>query len=84
MRVWRCDRTAGVVHVSCLAEQAKVLVAEAERIILDDKVLNERWARWYSAVCASNGIMAPCYVRWGGRAGRRMLGGRRPHGRALQ
>ena len=36
----------GVVHVSCLAEQAKILVAEAEENNLDDKDWNERWDRW--------------------------------------
>ena len=38
--------TAGVVHVSCLAEQAKLLVAEAEENNLDNRAFNERWARW--------------------------------------
>ena len=41
-----CRGAAGVVHVSCLAEQAKILVAEAEANNLDDKVWNERWKRW--------------------------------------
>jgi len=40
--------TTGVAHVSCLAEQAKILVAEAADNNLSEKVLNERWARWYS------------------------------------
>ena len=43
-----CRGTAGFAHVSCLAEQAKILVAEAEDNNLGDKVTNERWARWYS------------------------------------
>ena len=33
-------------HVSCLAEQAKILVAEADENNLDLKVQNERWDRW--------------------------------------
>ena len=41
-----CRGTAGFAHVSCLAEQAKILVAEAEENKLGDKVLNERWGRW--------------------------------------
>ncbi|CAH0367996.1 unnamed protein product [Pelagomonas calceolata] len=41
-----CRGTAGFAHVSCLAEQAKILVAEAEENNLGFKVLNERWARW--------------------------------------
>ena len=32
-----CRGTAGFAHVSCLAEQAKILVAEAEENNLDDK-----------------------------------------------
>ena len=43
-----CHTTEGFVHVSCLAEQAKVLVKEAGENRLGDKVMNERWVRWYS------------------------------------
>ena len=43
-----CRGTAGFAHVSCLAEQAKILLDEAEENNLSDKVLNERWARWYT------------------------------------
>ena len=43
MRGCSCRGTAGFAHVSCLAEQAKILVAEAEENNLDDKVLGERW-----------------------------------------
>ncbi len=48
MRGCACRGTAGFAHVSCLAEQAKILVTEAEENNLDDKVKNERWLRWYS------------------------------------
>ena len=48
MRGCSCRGTAGFAHVSCLAEQAKILVAEAEENNLSLKVLNERWARWSS------------------------------------
>ena len=41
-----CRGTAGFAHVSCLAEQAKILVAEAEEGNLGVKVLNERLDRW--------------------------------------
>ena len=41
-----CRGTAGYAHVSCLAEQAKILVAEAEENNLDVKVKRERWTRW--------------------------------------
>ena len=39
-----CRGTAGFAHVSCLAEQAKVLVADAEERNLDD----DKFERWYS------------------------------------
>merc|ERR1719331_3108065 len=42
-----CRGTAGFAHVSCLAEQAKILLAEAEENNLGWKALNERWARWH-------------------------------------
>ena len=38
MRGCSCRGTAGFAHVSCLAEQAKILVAEAEENNLDNKV----------------------------------------------
>ena len=41
-----CRGTSGFAHVSCLAEQAKILVAEAEENNLGAKAWNERWARW--------------------------------------
>jgi len=41
-----CRGTAGFAHVSCLAEQAKILFAEAEEDNLGDKAWNERWIRW--------------------------------------
>ena len=41
-----CRGTAGFVHVSCLTEQAKILVVEAEENNLSNKVFNERWRRW--------------------------------------
>ena len=41
-----CRGTAGSVHVSCLAEQAKILVAEAEENNLDWKAKNAKWLRW--------------------------------------
>jgi tetratricopeptide (TPR) repeat protein len=38
-----CRGTAGFAHVSCLAEQAKILVTDAEERNLDD----DKWQRWY-------------------------------------
>ena len=45
VRMCACRGTAGFAHVSCLAEQAKILVAEAEENNLGIKVQNERWRR---------------------------------------
>ena len=42
-----CRGTSGFVHVSCLAEQAKILVAEAFENNLSDKAKNEKWSRWH-------------------------------------
>jgi tetratricopeptide (TPR) repeat protein len=41
-----CRGTAGFAHVSCLAEQAKILWAEAEENNLGAKMRNARWDRW--------------------------------------
>ena len=41
-----CRGTAGFAHVSCLAEQAKILRAEAEENNLGNKALSERFRRW--------------------------------------
>ena len=46
IRMCACRGTAGLAHVSCLAEQAKILVAEAKENNSGFKVLSERWARW--------------------------------------
>ena len=43
MRGCSCRGTAGFAHVSCLAEQAKILVAEAEE---NNWAPEPRWARW--------------------------------------
>ena len=48
MRGCACRGTAGFAHVSCLAEQAKILFAEAEENNLDWKAKNERASRWYA------------------------------------
>ena len=45
MRGCACRGTAGFAHVSCLAEQAKILLAEAEENNLGNKAFNERWPR---------------------------------------
>ena len=61
-----CRGTAGYAHVSCLAEQAKILVAEAEENNLDLKVKRARWARWSTcSLCEQryHGAVA-CALGW--------------------
>ena len=41
-----CRGTAGSAHVSCLTEQAKILLAEAEENNLGTDACDERWNRW--------------------------------------
>ena len=50
-----CRGTAGVAHVSCLAEQAKILYAEAEENNLGVKVKNERFSRWHACSLCEQG-----------------------------
>ena len=61
-----CHTTEGFVHVSCLAEQAKLLVAEAEENNLDDKAITARWRRWDTCgLCeqAYHGVVL-CALGW--------------------
>mmetsp|Transcript_16707 Transcript_16707/g.47723 ORF Transcript_16707/g.47723 Transcript_16707/m.47723 type:complete len:382 (+) Transcript_16707:346-1491(+) len=46
VRMCSCRGTSGFAHVSCLAEEARILVAEAEENNLRGKVFDERWVRW--------------------------------------
>jgi len=58
-----CRGTAGFAHVSCLAEQAKILIEESEENNLD---MNPRWARWYScSLCKQyhHGVVL-CALGW--------------------
>ena len=66
VRMCACRGTAGFAHVSCLAEQAKILVAEADENNLDLKVQNERWDRWNTcSLCEQDyhGVVA-CALGW--------------------
>jgi len=66
VRMCACRGTAGFAHVSCLAEQVKILWAEAEENHLDDKVMNARWHRWDKcSLCEQDyhGVVA-CALGW--------------------
>ena len=61
-----CRGTAGFAHVSCLAEQAKILVEEAEENNLDMKVKQARWDRWHTcSLCEQehHGVVH-CALSW--------------------
>ncbi len=61
-----CRGTAGFAHVSCLAEQAKIWMDEAEENNLDFKVKEARWMRWaYCGLCEQryHGVVA-CALGW--------------------
>jgi tetratricopeptide (TPR) repeat protein len=66
VRMCACRGAAGFVHVSCLAEQAKILVAEGEENNLGAKAENERWKRWSRCgLCKQehHGVVA-CALGW--------------------
>ena len=66
VRMCACRGTAGFAHVSCLAEQAKILCAEAEENNLDGKVKYERFKRWHEcSLCEQryHGVVA-CTLGW--------------------
>ncbi|CAH0379829.1 unnamed protein product [Pelagomonas calceolata] len=61
-----CRGTAGFAHVSCLAEQAKILVEEGEDNNLGLKAMTERFERWYTcSLCEQDyhGVVA-CALGW--------------------
>ena len=61
-----CRGTAGFAHVSCLAEQAKILVAEAEENNLGDKAFDESFQRWVTcSLCEQkyHGVVK-CALGW--------------------
>ena len=66
MRGCSCRGTAGFAHVSCLAEQAKILFAEAEENNLDNEACEARWRRWHTcSMCEQqyHGVVA-CALGW--------------------
>ena len=66
VRMCACRGTAGFAHVSCLAEQAKILLSEVEENNLGYKVFNERFKRWQAcSLCEQkyHGIVR-CALGW--------------------
>ncbi|CAH0374186.1 unnamed protein product [Pelagomonas calceolata] len=61
-----CRGTAGFAHVSCLAEQAKILCDEAEENNLSNKTFTDRFGRWYAcSLCEQeyHGVVR-CALGW--------------------
>ena len=66
MRGCACRGTAGFAHVSCLAEQVKILCDEAEENNLGDDALMVRRMRWHTCgLCEQNyhGVVR-CALGW--------------------
>jgi tetratricopeptide (TPR) repeat protein len=62
VRMCSCRGTAGFAHVSCLAEQAKILLADAEERNLDDN----KWTRWHTCGLCEQGYhgVVRCALGW--------------------
>ncbi|CAH0365938.1 unnamed protein product [Pelagomonas calceolata] len=63
VRMCACRGTAGFAHVSCLAEQAKILCDEAEE---NNKPKNPAWVRWHTcSLCEQkyHGVVR-CALGW--------------------
>ncbi len=61
-----CRGTAGFAHVSCLAEQAKILFAEGEENHLGLEAMDKRWKRWFKcSLCEQryHGVVR-CALGW--------------------
>jgi len=66
VRMCACRGTAGFAHVSCLAEQAKIMVAEAEENNWDNNRFMPRWERWHTcSLCEQqyHGVVR-CALGW--------------------
>ena len=77
-----CRGTAGLAHVSCLAEQAKILVAEAEENNLGIETRNERFARWFACSLCEQQYHGLVYYALGWACWKTYLG--RPEGSELR
>jgi tetratricopeptide (TPR) repeat protein len=66
VRMCACRGTAGFAHVSCLAEQAKLLNDEAEENNMDIKVKNARFDRWHKCSLCEQGYhgVVLCALGW--------------------
>ena len=77
-----CHTTEGFVHVSCLAEQAKILAAEAEENNLGIDVLTERVTRWHRCSLCEQQYHGVVYCALGWACWKTYVG--RPEGEFLR
>ena len=66
VRMCACRGTAGFAHVSCLAEEAKILFDEAVENNLGEKAWDARWQRWHTcSLCEQqyHGVVM-CALGW--------------------
>ncbi|CAH0364607.1 unnamed protein product [Pelagomonas calceolata] len=66
VRMCACRGTAGFAHVSCLAEQAKILMDEVKENNLGPEALQARWVRWHTcSLCEQqyHGVVK-CALGW--------------------
>ena len=78
VRMCACRGTAGFAHVSCLAEQAKILCDEAWENNLGAKAKQERWARWHTCSLCKQDYHGVVYCALGWACWKTYLG--RPEG----
>ena len=77
VRMCSCRGTAGFAHVSCLAEQVKILCEEAEENNLD---LEPSWRRWNTCSLCEQSYHGVVKHALGWACWKRMWGGRRRTG----
>ena len=77
VRMCSCRGTAGFAHVSCLAEQVKILFEEAEENNLD---LEPSWRRWNTCSLCEQSYHGVVKHALGWACWKRMWGGRRRTG----
>ena len=74
MRGCACRGTAGFAHVSCLAEQAKILMDEAEENNLGWEVKNPRFDRWHTCSLCEQSYHGVVYCALGWAVWKTYLG----------
>ena len=74
LRMCACQGTAGFVHLSCLGEQAKILMDEAEENNLGWEVKNPRFDRWHTCSLCEQSYHGVVYCALGWAVWKTYLG----------